>query len=98
MPIWKNLLVILALFGLSWIGIIIGWLSWDQDRYYGNHLLKHRTVVAILFGLATGVMILTAGAIVMLEGVTSVPFAIAAGIAAGITTYLLGQAQLRFTP
>lgn len=97
MPIWKNLLVILALFGLSWIGIVIGWLSWDQDRYYGNHLLKHRTVLVILLGLAAGVMILTAGAIVMLEGVADLPLAVAAGIAAGIITYLVGQAQLRFS-
>jgi len=28
MPVWKSLLVILTLFGLSWIGIVIGWLSW----------------------------------------------------------------------
>jgi hypothetical protein len=97
MSIWKTLFVILALFGLSWIGIVIGWLSWDQDRYYGNHLLKHRTVVTILLGLATGVMILTAGAIVMLEGVASLPLAVAAGIGAGVITYLVGQAQLRFS-
>jgi len=95
MPVWRNLLVILALFGLSWIGIVIGWLSWDQDRYYGSHLLKHGAVLATLLVLAAGVMILVTGAIVMLEGAASLPFAIAAGIAAGVVTYLLGQAQLR---
>ena len=52
-------------------------------------------VLATLLVLAAGVMILVTGAIVMLEGAASLPFAIAAGIAAGVVTYLLGQAQLR---
>ena len=88
-------MVILALFGLSWIGIVIGWLSWDQDRYYGGHLLKGDAVLAILLILAVGVMILVAGAIMLLEGFSGLPLATGAGIAAGVITWLLGQAQLR---
>lgn len=95
MPIWKDLLVILALFGLSWVGVVIGWLSWDQDRYYGNRLLKHDAIFAILLLLAVGVMIMVTGAIVVLQGRVSLPFAAVAGIVAGVITYLVAQAQLR---
>jgi hypothetical protein len=95
MPVWKSLLVILALFGLSWVGIVIGWLSWDQDRYYGNRLLSPDAVFPILLALGAGVTILVAGAIVLLQGAASLPLASAAGIIAGVITYLLARTQLR---
>jgi hypothetical protein len=95
MPAWKTSLVILAMFGLSWIGIVIGWVSWDQDRAWGRHLLKHSMVQAILLILAVGVAILAAGAILLLQGFSVLLLAIGAGIASGIGTYLLGKAQLR---
>ena len=97
MPVWKVILVLLALFSLSWIGIVIGWLSWDQDRFYGNQVLKPDTVFTVLLGLAAGAAILVTGSIVMLQGVSSLPVAAGLGIAAGVMIYMTARIQFRST-
>ena len=91
---WHVLTVIVIFFGLSLIGIVIGWLSWDQDSYYGEHVLAAGSISTVLFALACMVAALIAGGISLMFGAHAFLLAIGVGLATGVLVFFMARAQL----
>ena len=91
---WHALTPIVIFFGLSLIGIVIGWLSWDQDSYYGEHVLAAGSISTVLFALACLVAVLVAAGILLMFGAHAFPLAIGAGLTTGVLVFFMARAQL----
>jgi len=91
--VWHALMVIAIFFGLSFIGIAIGWISWDQDDY-GEHVLAAGSISTVLLLLASMVASLVAASILLMFGAHALLFAIGIGLATGALFFFIARAQL----
>jgi hypothetical protein len=91
---WHALTAIVIFFGLSFIGIVIGWLSWDQDGHYGKHVLAAGSISTVLLTLASAVAILVAASIVLMFGAHAFPLAVGAGLGTGVLIFFMARAQV----
>jgi hypothetical protein len=94
MMAWRALTPIVIFFGLSFIGIVIGWLSWDQDSYYGKHVLGAGSVSTVLLILAGVVAVLVVASILLMFGAHAFLLAIGAGLTTGVLVFFMARAQL----
>jgi hypothetical protein len=95
--LWHALLGIVIFFMLSFIGIVIGWLSWDQDSYYGEHALGAHTVSRVLVTLSAMVASLVAASILLMFGIHAFTPAAVVGLTVGVLVYFISRAQLKRT-
>lgn len=91
---WRVLTAIVIFFGLSFIGIVVGWLSWDQDRRYGKHLLEAASVSTVLLILASVVAVLIAASVFLLFGAHAIFLGIGAGLTTGVLVFVVARTQL----
>lgn len=88
MGAWQAVFLVSALFGLSLIGIIIGWLDWERGKPEGKGrlFLDQEMALAAIAGPALAALVSAFGAYVFID--RSVLTSVAFGGAALLVTYM----------
>lgn len=91
---WGLPLLPLIFFGLSMIGIVLGWISWDQSLSGGKPMLDVQAVHLAEYVLMFVTAILVTIGTWAFAGDSNPIFAMACGFGAGFFVYVIARLEL----
>jgi high-affinity Fe2+/Pb2+ permease len=93
MTIGKSFLIILCLFSLSWVGVVLNWVSWDKENARRRSLPPDMS--SLIVAAVSCVSAVTVGlSMLLFWGDRDAPLALASGLGAGLLIFAVARVQL----